>query len=303
MLAICYASLLVISLVKSVAGNCLISGYCGAGQCCSGFGTCGTGAQYCGGGGSLYGGWSGSQYVAKDCRLQGCQTGFCCSTNGLCGQSSGYCGGGVAPVVVVAPAPVQYSCRVTGCPGGSCCSQQGYCGTGATYCAAVSYSNCATTSCGVGLCCTRLGYCDRVGAQCAYKKSSGQSQPILLEGEFKGQATYYNETKVGTEYSTCGIGRGQSLDENDQKIYSAALNQAQFDPYTVQGIPSSNPICQRKALVKGAKGEIVVRFIDRCTDCKANDIALGKEAFIAVAGKLGIGETSVEWYFMPNKAI
>lgn len=111
--------------------------------------------------------------------------------------------------------------------------------------------------------------CDRVGAYCAYKKSSSQSESVSLEGEFKGEATYYNETKVGTEYSTCGIER-LPLDENNQTVYSAALNQAQFDPYTIQGIPSSNPICQKKALVKGPVGEIIVRFIDRCFDCKAS---------------------------------
>ncbi|CAF0860221.1 unnamed protein product [Rotaria sp. Silwood1] len=297
MLAIGYVSLLVVSLVNSVAGNCLVTGYCGIGQCCSAFGVCGTGAQYCGGGGALHSGWSGSQYGTGDCRVVGCQVGWCCSPYGQCGQTSEYCGGGAA-AVVVAPAPIQNQCYVTGCPVGSCCSQQGSCGTGAAYCASVSYSNCASTSCGVGLCCTRYGYCDRIGIHCAYKKSSSQSQPVSLEGEFKGQAIYYNETKVGIQYSTCGVKRGVPLDENNQKVYSAALNQAQFDPYTIHGIPSSNSICQKRALVKGPKGEIVVRFIDRCPDCKAHDIALTREAFIAVAGELGIGQISVEWYFM-----
>ncbi|CAF4551032.1 unnamed protein product, partial [Rotaria magnacalcarata] len=60
-------------------------------------------------------------------------------------------------------------------------------------------------SCGVGLCCTRYGYCDRIGPYCGYKKSGSQSEPVSLEGEFKGEATYYNETKAGSQYSTCGI--------------------------------------------------------------------------------------------------
>lgn len=110
--------------------------------------------------------------------------------------------------------------------------------------------------------------CGTIGIYCAYQKSSGDIEPVSIEGEFKGQATYYNETKVGSQYSTCGTERGQPLDEKDQKIYAAALNQAQFDPYTVDGIPSSNPICQKKASVKGPQGEIIVRFIDRCPECK-----------------------------------
>jgi expansin (peptidoglycan-binding protein) len=107
------------------------------------------------------------------------------------------------------------------------------------------------------------------------------------------------------------------LNEDSEKIYSAALNQVQFDPYTVDGIPSTNPICQKKAIVKGAKGEIKVRFVDRCPDCKqgkysfvvnnfnfdafclfVGDLGLTQEAFIAVAGELGTGQTNVEWHFI-----
>lgn len=95
-----------------------------------------------------------------------------------------------------------------------------------------------------------------------------EPQPASIEGVFKGQATYYNETRVGSDFSTCGTERARSLDEEDQKIYTAALNQVQFDPYTVDGIPSKNPICEKKALVKGPQGEIVVRFVDRCAECK-----------------------------------
>lgn len=109
--------------------------------------------------------------------------------------------------------------------------------------------------------------CGTIGAYCAFQKSAGDIQPASLEGEFKGHATYYNETKAGSQYSTCGIERSLPLDEESEKIYVAALNQIQFDPYTVNGIPSTNPICQKKALVKGPKGEIKIRFLDRCPDC------------------------------------
>ena len=93
-------------------------------------------------------------------------------------------------------------------------------------------------------------------------------EPVSLEGEFKGEATYYNETMAGAQFSTCGTSRARSLDENNEKVYTAALNEAQFDPFTVNGIPSTNPICQKKAIAKGPKGEIVVRFVDRCEECK-----------------------------------
>jgi hypothetical protein len=95
-----------------------------------------------------------------------------------------------------------------------------------------------------------------------------RKQPASLEGEFQGEATYYNETMAGSDYSTCGTARARSLSDGDEKLYMAALNEVQFDPYTVNGIPSTNPICQKKAIVKGVKGEIVVQFVDRCRDCK-----------------------------------
>jgi len=279
-------SLLLISLVSSVAGNCLVGGGgCGVGRCCSSFGYCGSGPQYCGVAAVVY---PAAVYPVRDCRVSGCGAGYCCSSYGYCGTGPSYCGG----VTVVT------TCRVTGCPAGSCCSSQGSCGTTAAYCGAVSYGNCGYSSCGAGLCCTRYGYCGTVGAYCAKKKSLETAEPASLEGEFQGQATYYNETNVGSQYSTCGTERGRSLDDGDEKIYTAALNQAQFDPYTVDGIPSNNPICQKKAVVKGPHGEITVRFVDRCPQCKEGDVALTEEAFLAVNGELGTGETNVEWNFI-----
>lgn len=89
-----------------------------------------------------------------------------------------------------------------------------------------------------------------------------------MEGEFKGIATYYNETQASSVYSTCGTERARSLNEETEQIFTAALNKFQFDPYTVDGIPSKNPICDKKAIVKGPAGQVTVRFIDRCPDCK-----------------------------------
>lgn len=110
--------------------------------------------------------------------------------------------------------------------------------------------------------------CGSVGAYCARKRSMDNSTAATLDGEFQGRATFYNESKAGSDYSTCGTERARSLNEGDEKIYTAALNQAQFDPYTVDGIPSNNPICQKKALVRGPQGQVIVRFVDRCPDCQ-----------------------------------
>jgi len=122
-------------------------------------------------------------------------------------------------------------------------------------------------------CYVYLYSCGTAGAYCGLQKSLANDEPARIEGEFQGQATYYNETQVSSDYSTCGIERARSLDEDNQKIYIAALNSAQFDPHTADGIPSNNPICQKKALVKGPQGEIIVRFVDRCPQCQEGKIS------------------------------
>ncbi|CAF2797045.1 unnamed protein product [Rotaria sp. Silwood2] len=230
------------------SSNCLVGG-CGGGLCCSAYGYCGTGAEYCGA-------------VAGGCGTYGCPGGQCCSQFGYCGTTAQHCGGGPA----INPGSGQ--CGGTGCPAGACCSAHGFCGNTAAHCGGTGYGNCGQTGCGAGLCCSRHGYCGPYATHCSFAKFLSRKEPASLEGEFHGEATYYNETMAGSEYSTCGTSRARSLDESDEKIYTAALNEVQFDPYTVEGIPSTNPICQKKAIVKGAKGEIVVRFVDRCRDCK-----------------------------------
>ena len=111
-----------------------------------------------------------------------------------------------------------------------------------------------------------------MGAYCALQKSSNAADAAPIEGEFQGKATYYNETQASSVYSTCGTERARSLSEENEQVYTAALNKYQFDPYTVDGIPSNNPICQKKAIVKGAAGQVTVRFVDRCADCKEGTI-------------------------------
>ena len=110
--------------------------------------------------------------------------------------------------------------------------------------------------------------CGSTAAHCSLARFLSKKQPASLEGLFQSRARYYNESKASYEYSTCGINRARSLDENNVKIYIAALNEGQFDPYTKDGIPSTNPICEKKAIAKGSKGEILIRFVDRCHGCE-----------------------------------
>lgn len=282
MLTVTGVSLFLLSFVYSVGANCWAAGGCGAGLCCSAYGYCGAGPEYCGtsGGGA--------------CRTYGCPAGQCCSQYGYCGNTAEHCGGGG----VVAGGSGAGRCGAAGCPAGTCCSAHGFCGNTAAHCGGVTYGNCRATACGAGLCCTVGGYCDYIGAHCvAYRSLSGKKAPSL-EGEFQGEATIYNASLAGANFTSCGFSRFLSFDEDGEKVYTAALNEAHFDPYTIRGIPSSNPICQKKAIVKGPEGEIVVRFVDRCRGCSERTIGLTHDGFVAVAGKVGTGHTDITWQFL-----
>jgi len=279
------------SMVYQTMGNCLVSG-CGSGLCCSAYGFCGTGFDYCGGATASAGG--------SGCRAYGCPAGQCCSQFGYCGTSVEHCGGSSSGTGYAGGSSGYGTCGAAGCPAGSCCSSFGFCGNTATHCggSGVSYSNCGAHGCGAGLCCSKHGYCGSTAAHCSLARFLSKKAPASIEGVFESQARYYNETMASYEYSTCGISRARSLDENNQKIYIAALNEAQFDPYTKDGIPSMNPICEKKAIVKGTKGEILIRFIDRCRGCQQGEIALSYDGFLVVAGELGNGYTDITWHFI-----
>jgi hypothetical protein len=48
----------------------------------------------------------------------------------------------------------------------------------------------------------------------------------------------------------------------------AALNAPQFDPATPHGNPNNNKLCNRLAKVKGPRGTVVVKIVDKCPGCK-----------------------------------
>jgi len=78
-----------------------------------------------------------------------------------------------------------------------------------------------------------------------------------------------------------------------------AINALQFDPYTLNGIASTNKICSRKALITGPSGtKIIVKIVDRCPDCQKGDLALSRTAFLAVAGEMGTGHVKIDWQFI-----
>jgi len=132
---------------------------------------------------------------------------------------------------------------------------------------------------------------------CQWQKSTGASSPppASVDGVFSGEATYYNATALSSHYTLCGTKR--SSNDNNEMI--GAINAIQFDPYTVNGIPSTNKICSKRAEITGPSGaKIIVKIVDRCAECKQDNLALTHSAFMAVAGEIGNGHVKINWQFI-----
>lgn len=84
-----------------------------------------------------------------------------------------------------------------------------------------------------------------------------QSIVFLLDG-FNGQATYYDP---GVGYSACG-----SLHPTNELV--AALNAPQFDPSTPNGNPNKNTLCNRLVQVRGPRGSVTLKIVDKCPSCR-----------------------------------
>ncbi|CAF4943542.1 unnamed protein product, partial [Rotaria sp. Silwood1] len=131
-------------------------------------------------------------------------------------------------------------------------------------------------------------YCG-VGCQtgkCWSNASGSNRQKPLRSNLFHGRCTYYY---IQGEYTACGIRHSDSE-------YIAALNAPQFDVHTSDGNPNLNSLCNRRIQVKGPRGLIVVRVVDRCSSCSHGSLDLSPAAFKVVAGSLSVGVDQVSWY-------
>ena len=95
----------------------------------------------------------------------------------------------------------------------------------------------------------------------------------------EGLATYYDATGAGN----C------SFDATPDDLDVAAMNEEQYD---------GAALCGGCALVKGVRGELLVRIVDRCPDCERGHIDLGREAFAKVADPEA-GRVLVTWQLAP----
>lgn len=97
---------------------------------------------------------------------------------------------------------------------------------------------------------------------------------------FTGEGTYYAATGNGS----CSFGPS-----SDKPLLVGAMNAPDYD--------NSN-VCGACAHVKGPKGEVTVRIVDLCPECKHGDIDLSPEAFEQLA-PLVDGRIAISWQFVP----
>lgn len=117
------------------------------------------------------------------------------------------------------------------------------------------------------------------------------SAPILAQTAcdtvwYTGEGTQYGGI-AGTNGGNCGI----FVDEGD--FYHCAMNHEQYD---------ESMTCGACVHVIGPIGEIDLKIVDRCPECKHGDIDFSTEAFIRVA-KLEDGRVPIKWCFIPCREI
>lgn len=104
----------------------------------------------------------------------------------------------------------------------------------------------------------------------------GGGAPAVPFGEVHdGIATYYDATGAGN----C------MFDVTPDDLDVAAMNEAEYD---------GSAVCGGCALVKGVRGEVLVRIVDRCPECERGHLDLSREAFAKVADPVD-GRVPITW--------
>ncbi|KAI8322598.1 barwin-like endoglucanase, partial [Martensiomyces pterosporus] len=98
---------------------------------------------------------------------------------------------------------------------------------------------------------------------------------------FSGDGTYY-----APGLGSCGI-------KNSGNQLVAAINAPQ---YGKTPNPNNAPVCGKCALVKGPKGQVKVKIVDRCPVCKHGDLDLSPTAFNRI-GSQAKGRIHITWSF------
>lgn len=103
---------------------------------------------------------------------------------------------------------------------------------------------------------------------------------------YTGEGTQYGGV-AGSNGGNCGI----YVEEDD--FLHCAMNHTQYD---------SSYACGACVRVFGPLGELTVKVVDRCPECKHGDIDFSTEAFIRLA-QLKDGRIPIKWQFVPCEEV
>ncbi|CAF0828219.1 unnamed protein product [Rotaria sordida] len=113
-----------------------------------------------------------------------------------------------------------------------------------------------------------------------------------LAGTFQGNTTLYS---ISGGYTACAT---MHIDRE----YIAALNASQFDPFTPNGNPNLNSLCNKLAKIIDPKGSVRVKILDKCRGCRYGDLALSEPGVRAAIGDLSIGRARIKWKWLEKKS-
>ncbi len=94
-----------------------------------------------------------------------------------------------------------------------------------------------------------------------------------------------DQTGDGTYYAADGSG-ACSFDPSPSDLDVAAMNAPQF---------ANSAVCGECVLVTGPKGNVTLRIVDLCPECKSGDLDMSKEAFAKVAD-VAAGRVKITWH-------
>ncbi len=104
---------------------------------------------------------------------------------------------------------------------------------------------------------------------------TNSNQPVPFGPVHAGEGTYYNATGAGNCLFPASPGN----------LMVAAMNHTDYDMAA---------LCGAYVSVKGLKGSVMVRIVDRCPECPEGDVDLSREAFALIAD-IPLGRVPITW--------
>jgi len=129
---------------------------------------------------------------------------------------------------------------------------------------------------------------DGQGSGAPSGSSSGSGDGGGAAGGGAGPALGAPESGVATYYAADGSGNC-SFDPSPNDLDVAAMDDVEY---------AGSAVCGACVAVKGPKGSVTLRIVDRCPECERGHLDLSKEAFAKIAD-VSAGRVPISWQVVP----